>query len=79
VFVWINIKQIKVSDKQYLKVDKCKVEQHRKFLEEGGDMFPIDVVKINETDFNICGNGRHRYFGAIAAGFELIEVKVLNE
>ena len=56
-----------------------KVEQHRKFLEEGGDMFPIDVVKINEIEFCICGNGRHRYFGAIAAGFQMIDVTILNE
>ena len=77
--MWISIIQIKVSDKQYLKVDKKKVEQHRKALEQGEEMFPIDVVKINETDFNICGNGRHRYYGAIAAGFTMIEVNVLNE
>jgi hypothetical protein len=77
--MWIRIDQIKVSDKQYLKVDKNKVEQHRKALEKGEEMFPIDVVKINETDFNICGNGRHRYYGAIAAGLELIEVNILNE
>ena len=76
--MWIHIKQIKVNDKQYLKVDKKKVELHRKALEQGEEMFPNDVVKINETDFNICGNGRHRYYGAIAAGFELIEVNVLN-
>lgn len=77
--MWVNIKQIKVNDKQSKKVDKHKVEQHRKFLEEGGDMFPIDVVKINDTEFNICGNGRHRYYGAIAAGFTMIDVNILNE
>ena len=77
--MWVKIKQIKVSDKQYLKVDKYKVDKHRKFLEEGGDILPIDVVKINETEFNICGNGRHRYYGVIAAGFYMIEVNVLNE
>ena len=77
--MWIHIKQIKVSDKQYLKVDKKKVELHRKSLEKGEDMFPIDVVKINDTEYNICGNGRHRYYGAIEAGFILIEANVLNE
>ncbi len=77
--MWVNIKQIKVNDKQSKKVDMHKVEQHRKFLEEGGEMFPIDVVSINENEYCICGNGRHRYFGAIKAGFTFIEVNVLNE
>ena len=76
--MWIHIKQNKDNDKQDLKLDKKKVELHRKSLEQGEEMFPIDVVKINETDFNICGNGRHRYYGAIAAGFTMIEVSVLN-
>lgn len=56
-----------------------KVEKHRKFLEEGGEMMPIDVVQINDEEFCICGNGRHRYFGAIEAGFIMIEVNILNE
>lgn len=76
--MWVNIQQIRVNDKQLKKVDMHKVEKHRKSLEEGEEMFPIDVVKINETEFNICGNGRHRYFGAIKAGFTMIEVNVLN-
>ena len=77
--MWLSIKQIKISEKQKLKLDKHKVDKHRKHLEEGGDLMPIDVVRINETEFNICGNGRHRYFGAISAGYSLIEVNVLNE
>lgn len=76
--MWIKIEQIKVNDKQYLKIDKRKVEKHRKFLEEGGEMFPIDVVRIGEEEYGICGNGRHRYYGTIQAGFTLIEANVLN-
>jgi len=41
-------------------------------------MFPIDVVRINEEEFCICGNGRHRYFGTLAAGYTMIDVNVLN-
>lgn len=77
--MWISIEQIRVNAKQKLKVDKHKVDAHRKHLEEGGDMMPIDVVKINEDEYNICGNGRHRYYGAIEAGFTLIEVNIINE
>jgi predicted membrane protein len=76
--MWVNIKNILVSSKQLKKVDRHKVEQHKIHLEKGGEMLPIDVVKINETDFCICGNGRHRYFGAMEAGFNHIEVNILN-
>ncbi len=76
---WINIEKIKVSEKQLSKVDKKKVELHRKKMESGEIMMPIDVVQINETEYCICGNGRHRYFGAIAAGCTMIEVEILNE
>ena len=77
--MWIEIKYIKVAEKQLKKVDLNKVEKHRKFLEEGGEMMPIDVVQINDTEYCICGNGRHRYFGCLAAGFTIIEANVLNE
>jgi len=77
--MWVNIKNIKVNDKQYLKVDKKKVDKHRKCLEQGGDIHPIDVVKINDDEYCICGNGRHRYYGAIEAGFTMIDVNILND
>jgi len=77
--MWVNIKNIKVNDKQYLKVDKKKVDKHRKCLEQGGDIYPIDVVKINDDEYCICGNGRHRYYGAIEAGFTMIDVNILND
>ena len=76
--MWVNIIQIHVNEKQSKKIDKGKVEKHRKHLEMGGDMFPIDVVKINDNEYCICGNGRHRYYAALAAGFQYIEVNLLN-
>ena len=76
--MWVNIKNIRVNEKQKSKLDKHKVDKHRKHLEDGGEMMPIDVVKINDEEYCICGNGRHRYFGAIDAGVTLIEVNVLN-
>jgi ParB/Sulfiredoxin domain len=77
--VWVNIGHIKVSGKQARKVDPYKVEHHRQLFEQGGEVMPIDVVKINNAEYNICGNGRHRYFGALKAGLTMIEVNVLNE
>jgi len=74
----ICINSIKVSKKQRRKVDPSKVEKHRMAYENGEDVMPIDVVKINDHEYNICGNGRHRYFGAIEAGFTYINVNVLN-
>lgn len=77
--MWIEIISIKVGEKQSKKVDWNKVQKHRAFLEQDGEMFPIDVVKINDREYCICGNGRHRYFGALEAGFTMIEVNVLND
>jgi hypothetical protein len=76
--MWVNIIQIRVNEKQSKKIDKNKVEKHRKHLEMGGDMFPIDVVKISDEEYCICGNGRHRYYGAVEAGLKFIEVNILN-
>lgn len=77
--MWVNIKSIRVNEKQKSKVDKNKVEKHRKHLEMGGEMMPIDVVQVNADEYCICGNGRHRYYGAISAGLTMIEVNLLNE
>ena len=74
----IHIDNIKVSNKQRRKVDPTKVEKHRKAFEEGIEVMPIDVVRIDEDTYNICGNGRHRYFGAVEAGLIYIEANVLN-
>jgi hypothetical protein len=76
--MWIEIRKIKVSAKQLKKLDKHKVEQHRKAFEEGEYVMPIDVVKINELEYCINGNGRHRFFGAVEAGLEMIEANVVN-
>jgi hypothetical protein len=77
--MWINIIQIRVNEKQLKKVDKDKVNKHKKDFEIGNEVFPIDVVKINNNQYCINGNGRHRYFGAIEAGVTMIEVNVLND
>lgn len=77
--MWIEITNIIVAGKQLAKLDAHKVEAHRMAYEQGHDVWPIDVVQTSEGRYNICGNGRHRYFGAIAAGFTHIEANVLNE
>ena len=76
--MWIEICKIKVSAKQLKKLDKHKVEEHRKSFEEGEYVMPIDVVKINESEYCINGNGRHRFFGAVKAGLLMIEANVIN-
>lgn len=35
----------------------------------GVEVMPIDVVKIDENEYVINGNGRHRFFGAIIICF----------
>lgn len=77
--MWINIEYIKVGEKQFKKLDKHKVEQHRKAFEMEEEVMPIDVSKLGTNEYCICGNGRHRYFGAIEAGIKMIELNVLNE
>ena len=77
--MWIYIKQVHVGAKQLKKLDRSKIEKHRKEFDRGGEVMPIDVVKITADEYCISGNGRHRYFGALAAGMEMIEVNVLNE
>ena len=72
--MWVNIKNIKVSAKQYKKIDKKKVAIHVRDIEMGKYIMPIDVHEIEADTFVIAGNGRHRYFAAIEAGEEFIEV-----
>lgn len=74
----INIDLIKVNAKQLKKLDRNKVDAHALAYELGEDVFPIDVVKINSTEYCISGNGRHRYFGAVQADVKYVEVNVLN-
>ena len=74
--MWVNIKYIHVSEKQKMKIDKHKVNKHRMYLEKSGDLMPIDVVKIDTDSYCICGNGRHRYFAALEAGHQFIEVNM---
>lgn len=77
--VWIPIDSILVSDTQRKKVNRKKVEKHRRDFEEGREVVPIDVIRIDSTksaqpQYRILGNGRHRYFGAIEAGSSFIPV-----
>lgn len=75
--MWIEICKIRVGVKQLKKLDRHKVEQHRKAFEEGEYVMPIDVVKINDEEYCINGNGRHRFFGAVEAGLKFIEANVV--
>lgn len=77
--MWIHITAVQVSEKQLKKVDRHKVLEHQTSFEHGKFIMPIDVVKVSEEKYCICGNGRHRYFGAVNAGIEMIEVNVLNQ
>ena len=76
--MWIDTQNIRVNKKQLKKIDKKKVENHRKSFEMGIEVMPIDVVKIDENEYVINGNGRHRFFGAIAAGFTMIDVNIID-
>lgn len=73
----VSLKNIRVGKTH--KLDLHKIEKHRIAFEMGDDVFPIEVVRINETEFCISGNGRHRYYGAIKAGMKFIDVVVKNE
>lgn len=48
-------------------------------FEKGKIVMPIDVVAVGENEYCICGNGRHRYYGALLAGYSMIEINILNE
>lgn len=76
--MWIEIRKIKVNAKQLKKLDRHKVEEHRKSFEEGEYVMPIDVVMIDDESYCINGNGRHRFFGAVEAGLTMIEANVVN-
>lgn len=76
--MWVNINNIRVNGRQKSKIDKNKVEKHRRDFEEGREVFPIDVVQVAEDEYCIRGNGRHRYFGAIAAGVSHIEINLVS-
>lgn len=76
---WISTDLIYVAEDQKKKVDRKKVEKHRADFEEGRDILPIDVIpmEINgQIRYRILGNGRHRYFGALEAGVDIIPVRI---
>jgi hypothetical protein len=73
----IDIERIFVCEKQKKKIDWNKVWKHAKAFENGKNVVAIDVVRV-EDFYTISGNGRHRYFGAIAAGYKTINCNILN-
>jgi hypothetical protein len=76
---WLLIDEIKVSSKQHKKVAHSKVEKHRIAFESDRHVEPIDVIACPMGEvmaYRILGNGRHRYFGAIAAGMNMIPCKL---
>lgn len=74
--MWVLLTDILVGRKQRKRLDRAKVEQHRATFEQGGYVLPIDVRPAGNGCYQIAGNGRHRYFGAVAAGMTHIEVTV---
>ncbi len=76
---WIPTALLYVAEDQIKKLDKKKVDKHRADFEEGRDVLPIDVVPIEiegAIRYRILGNGRHRYFGALEAGFDIVPVRI---
>lgn len=69
---------IRVSEKQRRKVCWSKVEKHRVALEQGEDVYPIDVHQTTDGVYTIAGNGRHRFFACLEAGEQYVSVNVLN-
>ena len=71
---------ILIAEDQQHKVDRKKVEKHRKDFEQDKDVLPIDVIRTDDGSkkpfYRILGNGRHRYFGAKEAGLTMIPVRI---
>lgn len=74
--LYIPIGLIRVSAKQARKVCPGKVDGHVAALEAGHEPLPIDVHKLDDGSYTIAGNGRHRYFAYLAAGYATIPVRV---
>lgn len=77
---WVPIASIKVAEKGHQKLDQHKIEKHRRAFEEGKDIAPIDVVRIEapgqNLSYRILGNGRHRFWGAVQAGYTEVPVQI---
>ncbi len=78
--VWLPLDVILVAESQREKTDPKKVEKHRKDFEQDKDIVPIDVIRTDDGSgkplYRILGNGRHRYFGAKAAGMTSVPVVI---
>jgi hypothetical protein len=71
---FIPIDSIRVSPKQARKVCQKKVSLHLATIEAGDEPMPIDVRQLQDGSYVIDGNGRHRYFAYLAAGYATIPV-----
>lgn len=69
---FIPIDLIRVSPKQARKVCQKKVAAHLAAIEAGDEPMPIDVRQLEDGSYVISGNGRHRYFAYLAAGYSTI-------
>lgn len=72
----IPIDLIRVSPKQARKVCPGKVAGHVAALEAGHEPMPIDVHELDDGSYVIAGNGRHRYFAYLAAGYSTVPARV---
>jgi len=68
----IAIAKIRVNHKQARKVSQEKVQAHRVSLEQGEDLYPVDVHMLNDGTFTVAGNGRHRFFAYLYSGYKSI-------
>lgn len=75
----LSIACIRVSEKQQRKVSKVKVQKHLQSLEKDqGDVYPIDVHALGDGTYIVAGNGRHRYYAYILAGYDTIPAYIRN-
>jgi hypothetical protein len=68
----VVIAKIRVNKKHIKKIDWNKVFYHVQQLEHGKELYPIDLHKLCDGKFTIAGNGRHRYFAYVHAGYSNI-------
>jgi len=77
--VLLPLPSIRVDKKQHCKVSDEKVKKHIRQLEEaGGELYPVDVHELGDGSYAIAGNGRHRYFAYLYAGYSHIPAVIRN-
>lgn len=65
----VAIAKVRVNHKQVRKVSQEKVLAHRLSLEQGEELYPIDVHVLADGTYTIAGNGRHRFFAYMYSGY----------